>query len=166
MSNNVINSDIYDIMNTTNELQKKFMEDVDSDTLMMSTYGYLNGKLSNILQQAIIMAGQWGNEALPIRAKFDKTILTDAITYDISNINAIPATMNIMLGFIEKELSSFIDTEGKFIIDRETPIQIGDYEFHLDYNLIITKQSLPNAGTFYTARYDMGINNSLSDITT
>ena len=27
MSNNVINSDIYDIMNTTNELQKKFMED-------------------------------------------------------------------------------------------------------------------------------------------
>lgn len=165
MSNNVINSDIYDIMNTTNELQKKFMEDVDSDTLMMSTYGYLNEKLSNILQQAIIMAGQWGNEALPIRAKFDKTILTDAITYDISNINAIPATMNIMLGFIEKELSSFIDTEGKFIIDRETPIQIGDYEFHLDYNLIITKQSLPNAGTFYTARYDMGINNSLSDIT-
>ena len=58
MSNNVINSDIYDIMNTTNELQKKFMEDVDSDTLMMSTYGYLNEKLSNILQQAIIMANQ------------------------------------------------------------------------------------------------------------
>ena len=164
-NNNIINSDIYDIMSTTNELQKKFMEDIDDDTLMMSTYGYLNEKLSNILQQAIIMAGQWGNEAIPIRAKFDKTILTNAITYDISNINAVPATMNIMLGFIEKELSAFIDSEGKFVIDRETPIEIGDYEFHFDYNLIITKQSLANAGTFYTARYDMGNTNSLSDIT-
>ena len=164
-NNNIINTDIYDIMSTTNALQKKFMEDVDDDTLMMSTYGYLNEKLSNILQQSIIMAGQWGNEAIPIRAKFDKTILTNAITYDISNINAVPATMNIMLGFIENELSDFIDSEGKFIIDRETPIEIGDYEFHLDYNLIITKQSLANKRTFYTARYDMGITNSLSDIT-
>lgn len=164
MSNEVITTDIYKIADATNQLQKRFMSDVNEDTLVMGMYGYLNEKLSDNLQRAIIMAGQWGNEAFPIKAKFDKTILTDAITYDISNINAVPAQMNIMLGFIEKELDNQMKND-KFIISKGTPIMIGKFEFHLDYDIIINREKLANKGYIYTTQYNIEHENPLSDIT-
>lgn len=155
--------DIYNISSTVNDIQKKFMEDMSDDTYVMGIYGYLNSIFSNNLQNAIIMAAENGNEAFPIRAKFEKSILTNAITYNIEDINATPARMEVMIGFIEEELNMQM-TNNVFTLDKECKFIIGDFEFHLDYDVIITKDTINNE-TVYAARYDIDRENPLSDIT-
>lgn len=155
--------DIYKISDTVNDIQKKFMEDIPDDTLAMGMYGYMNEIFSNNLQNAIIMASEWGNEAFPIRAKFEKSIITNAITYNIEDINAIPAKMDVMIGFIEKELT-YQMTNNIFTLDKNCKFTIGEFEFHIDYDIVISKDTLNNE-TIYAAMYDIGRINPLSDIT-
>lgn len=163
MSNvNNLLPDIYKISDTVNNIQKKFMDDISEDTLTMSTYGYLNEIMSNTLQNAIIMASEWGNEAFPIRAKFEKSIITNAVSYNIEDINAIPAKMEIMLGFVEKELIEQMNNN-VFILDKNCKFLIGDFEFHLDYDIVITKDEINNESV-YAARYEIDRLNPLSDI--
>lgn len=159
---NIISSDIYDIASMVNKIQKRYMEDISDDTLTMGMYGYMNEIFTNAIQNSIIMSSEWGNEAFPIRAKFEKSIITNAITYGIEDINAIPPRMEIMVGFIEKELNAKMENN-KFILDRLCPIYIGEFEFHLDYDIIIDKSKLNNE-YIYSARYDITNNNPLSDI--
>lgn len=155
--------DIYKVSDTINQIQKKYMEDISEETLTMGIYGYMNEVFSNSLQNTIIMASEWGNEAFPIRAKFEKTILTNAVTYNISDINAIPSKMTVMIGFIERELEEQMKND-TFILDRECDIMIGDYEFHLDYDIIINKTNLNEESKAYSARYDIKRKNPVSDI--
>lgn len=162
-STNTMLPDIYSISSTVNDIQKKFMEDMSDDTYVMGMYGYLNSIFANNLQNAIIMAAEYGNEAFPIRAKFEKSILTNAITYNIQDINAIPARMEVMIGFIQEELDAQM-TNNVFTLDKECKFIIGDFEFHLDYDVIITKDIINNE-TVYAARYDIDRENPLSDIT-
>lgn len=158
-----LGADIYKISELVSNIQKKYMEDIDEDTLTMGIYGYMNEVYSTNLQNNIIMASEWGNEAFPLRAKFEKTILTNAITYNITDINATPAKMTVMIGFIEKELQEKM-INSKYVINRENRIMIGDYEFHLDYDVIITKSTLVDGTTAYSARYDIVKDNPLSNI--
>lgn len=164
MSDPIYTSDIYNISDTINQLQKNFMDDISQDTLAMSMFGYLNDIFSKTWQNTVVMASEWGNEAFPIRAKFEKTILTDAITYNISNINAIPAKIKVMIGFIESELNNVM-TGGKYTIDKNCIFEIGDYQFHLDYDVTISKEILPlTKEVLYTALYDIDNTNLISDI--
>lgn len=158
-------SDIYNISEFVNNVQKKYMEDVSEDTLSMGIFGYLNDINSSAIQNAIITAAEWGNEAIPTRSKFEKTILTNAITYDIKDINAVPAKMQVMMGFIKKEIDELLDEYDKgFTIDKDSPIYVEDYEFHLDYDLFITRTKLPEGGYTYAARYIMDRKNPISTV--
>ena len=99
--------DIYSISETISEIQKKYIEE-DDGTMMLGIYGYLNEVNANTLQNAILVASEYGNEAIPIRSKFERTILTNAITYDIQDINAKPATMKVMIGFVKSSLDEYL----------------------------------------------------------
>lgn len=165
MADTVITSDIYSISESVDTLMKNYMNNVDTDVLVLGMYGYLNENLSKNLQNSILMAAEWANEYLPITAKFDKTILTNAILYDIENINAIPATIDIMVGFVEKDLKSQM-VNGKFTLSKDCKLYIGDYEYHLDYDIIISSEEIAGEGTVYTSMYNMDRTNSLSDIDT
>lgn len=153
--------DIYNISNTVNTIQKKHMKDISEDTLYMGTFGYLNEIHSNAIQNSILMASEWGNEAFPIRCKFEKTVLTNAVTYNVENLNATPAKMHVMIGFIKEELDSNMEKD-IFILDKNCKIKIGEFEYHLDYDIIITKDHLVD--TVYSARYDIKRPNPISDI--
>lgn len=157
------NSDIYDISNLVNDVQKKYMEDVNEETLSMGIYGYMNEIFSKQIQNSIIVASEWGNEAIPTRAKFEKTILTNAINYNVEDINAVPSKMEVMIGFIKNELDDkFIGD--RFIIDKNCEFYIEDFEFHLDYDIIITRTKLNDKEYTYSARYMINRNNPVSDI--
>ena len=158
-----LGTDIYKISELVTDIQKKYIDEVDEDTLTMGMYGYMNEIYSTNLQNSIIMASEWGNEAFPLRAKFEKTILTNAITYNITDINATPAKMTVMIGFVEKELQERM-IKDKYVISKNNKIMIGEYEFHLDYDVIITKSILGDGTTVYSARYDIGRANPLSNI--
>lgn len=156
--------DIYSISETVSQIQKKYIEE-DDTTMMMGIYGYLNEVNANSLQNAILVASEYGNEAIPIRSKFERTILTNAITYDIKDINAIPAKMAVMIGFTKSNLDEYLDTNKEFVLDRYTELNIEGYPFHLDYDVVIRRHKLLNNNIVYTAMYDMSFQNTLSDIT-
>lgn len=156
--------DIYSISETVSQIQKKYIEE-DDTTMMMGIYGYLNEVNANSLQNAILVASEYGNEAIPIRSKFERTILTNAITYDIKDINAVPAKMTVMIGFTKSNLDEYLDSNKEFVLDRYSELNIEGYPFHLDYDVVIRRHKLLNNTIVYTAMYDMSFQNTLSDIT-
>src|SRR5574344_84514 len=164
---NINNSDIYKISSFVNDIQSKYI-DANNDTLHMGIFGYLNEMFSTEIQNSIISMSEYANEAFPIRSKFEKSILTYAMMYNIKNINANPSIMNVLIGFDKNVLDKNLNSENKFILDKSIPIVIGEYEFHLDYNIQIEKIKLLNSSIgeyIYTARYLMDNKNPCSDIT-
>lgn len=173
--------DIYGISDYVNELKKKFTPDVNEDTLMLGIFGYLGENFSDMLQNTIVMTSEFANEAIPIKAKFEKNVIAHALGLEITDITAVPATLDVILTFIEDDIIDFLhayDADGNelgwgedgFIFDKDTEIYIGDYCFQVDYDIQIRKVELPNAGNSpkkfsYTARYLIDIDNPVSNIT-
>lgn len=165
-----LNADIYNVAQYVEEIKKKHIENVDEDTLMMSTFGYIGELFATQMRNNILMSSEWGLEAMPVTARFDKNILTHAIMTDVQNIDAIPAKMSILLGISETELLKNAGQSKYFILDNKTKITIDDFEFHFDYPIRIDiTDSLETASTakkskVYIAKYDMTDPNPLSDV--
>ena len=154
-----ISTDIYDIVGQIDNLKKRFIEDEDETTLALGSFGFIGDTEAKKIQTAVVMSGELGNEMFPTRAKLDKNITTHAIYCNIGDINAIPSHMMLNLAIKESDLDNYMKSN-KFIFDRNCPIYVGDYEFHLDYDLILTRYK---AGTksnwIYNAMYDRSAEN-------
>lgn len=158
----IVSADIYNINAYVNNIMKKHI-DIDEDTQYMGIFGYLNEMHSLLLQNQIAMSAELANEAIPIMAKYDKNIITHAAYMGVADINATPAYMNALVMFVEDEIIENM-SGGKFVHDVEVPIYFGDFEFHTEYDIIITQSTLANNETVYTARYDMTIPNPISNV--
>lgn len=154
------NASIYDLNSFIENIKSKYVEE-DDLTLSMGIYGYLGDINSTMLQNSIIMASEFANEAIPTKAKYNKNIIAHALNLGIKNINAVPAEMDVCIVIPENnlELNLF---DNKFTWDREIPIYMGEYEMHPEYDIIITKVILTNGEYVYTARYDTTNNNPIS----
>lgn len=187
MSNNIdkskaITTDIYGINSYVNEIKKQFTPGVNEDTLLLGIFGYYGQVFSDLIQNTVVMASEFSNESIPTKAKFEKNIISHALGLGINDINAVPSTFDILLTFVEDDIekwySSIKYTDKKeldgeefpweFTFDKDIPIYIGEYEFHADYDIIIRKIKLTNAGKkskfTYTAKYLIDIDNPVSDI--
>ena len=164
-----INTDIYNISDNMNNLLKRYIEDEDETTLSMGIFGFVSDTESKKIQIATIMAGQLGNEMFPTRAKLTKNVLTHAVYHNIEGINAKPAQLTITLCIKMKDLEEYI-VDNHFYLEADCPIFLEKYEFHLDYDVMITRKKVTN-GWSYSAQYvvydenDEKIINRLSDIT-
>lgn len=169
-----INSDIYDILSSVNNLKKSYVEDEDENTLATGIFGFISDTEAKKIQTSVILTGELGNEMFPTRAKLTKNIITHAIYSNIENIEAVPARMTVNLGIPVNDFDTYAIND-IFTIDRESPITIGDYEFHTDYDIKIKripngiKSGSDSTNTLYaySAQYDItdeNVNN-LSNIT-
>ena len=156
-------SDIYDLVDTVKDLEDRYIDTEDSETLAVGIYGYLASISATLLQNSAITTGELGNELFPARAKFERNVINHAIIQNIETINAVPATIKGIFGIFEEDLDKYMVND-KFIIDKEIPFSIQDFEYHLEYNVIVQRKLLPNAKYGYTALYDMGRKNNLSSI--
>ena len=160
MAKSVVNSDIYNLAGLVNDVKKQFITDADDETLSVGIYGAITAIESKRLQSQAIMTGEECNESFPTRARLERSVITHAVMYNIEDINAAPAHMNIRLGLRRIDIEQYMK-DNVFVIDRECPIYVGDYEFHLDYDVIIRKISLKNTDNIndtemvYTAYYNM-----------
>lgn len=157
-------SDVYDLVETVKDLEDRYVDTEDSDTLAVGIYGYLASIGATLLQNSAITTGELGNELFPARAKFERNVINHAIIQNIQTINAVPATIKGIFGIYEEDLEKYM-TNDKFIIDKEIPFSIQDFEYHLEYNIIVKRTLLPNAQYAYSAQYDIGRKNNLSNIT-
>lgn len=158
-----LNNDIYDITETVQDLQQRYIDEETEDTLSVGIYGYMADIQSLMLQNAIITTGELGNELFPARAKFEKNVIAHSIIQNIEYINAVPATIKAILGIFEEDLEKYM-VKNTFTLDKDITFPVDTYPFHLEYDIIITKNDLPNGEYSYTARYDMSRKNPLSEI--
>ena len=168
--NKKLTTDLYEIADYVGEIQADNMDGVSSDTLMLGIFGYMREVFSQTIQNTIIMASEFANEGIATKAKFEKNIIAHALGLGITNINAVPAQIEVYLTFIEDEIINALGGgSGDFIFDRDNQIFFNDLEFHPDYDIIIRRVRLSNGDFTYTAMYDMqgdGIyENPISDIT-
>lgn len=170
-SSKILNSDIYDITAFVDDIKKKNIDGVDNskDTLMVGMYGYLGYQFASLLQNAIVTASELSNEAIPTRAKFDRNVITHALSLGVKKVAATAANMKVIIMFPEKALRhNMID--GKFIFRADTPLRFDEFEFHTDYDIEINyiKLNDVNNGSdrdyVYTAKYIMDYRNPISDI--
>ena len=136
-----ISNDIYDIVESVNNLQKRYIEDENEATLALGLYGFLADTESKKIQTSVIMTGKMGNEMFPARAQLTKNVLTHAIYNNIPDINAVPAQIMFNMGIKVKDIDLYA-VNNKFTVDCEAPIFIGSYEFHFDYDIIITRSQI------------------------
>ena len=159
-----LTSDIYEISQFVEDLKAQHIE-ADSNTLSMGMLGYMGDLFSHEIQNGIIVSSEWGNEVFVTRSKYERNIITHALTAKVQDINATPAKMEILFGISESEMLSNM-TDDIMYVDANTPIYFKDYEFHLDYDIKITRNtSITTGENIYVALYDMSKSNRISDIT-
>lgn len=169
--------DIYGINDYVNEIKKQFTPDVHEDTLMLGIFGYTGQIFSDELQNSIVMASEFSNESIATKAKFEKNVIAHALGLGITDINAKPAQLDIIMAFLEEDIIQWAkarDGDGnekpwEFTFDKDTEIYLGDYCFHCDYDIMIRKVLLENSGEknkfTYTAKYLIDEDNPISDVT-
>ena len=140
----VLSSDIYDISAFIDQIRKQNIESADETSSMVGIFGYLNEIFSNSIQNALIVASQTSNEAMPTRAKFIKNVVAHAMSLGITDIYAKPASMVMMfylpISYVEQNFVVYNELgSSKFIIDKNIPINIEGFEYHFDYDILLTK---------------------------
>ena len=166
-TNTMLTTDIYDIEAYVDAIKAKYI-DIPEDTLTMGIYGYLSEIMSNAIENTTIMAARYANESAPTRAKFERNVLSHALSLGINSIRAVPAVMQVFLCFPEKLLINNM-RNNRFVFDRNFDIFIGDNDnfiYHTDYDIIIHRNLLPSGKFVYTAMYDFDTKekNETSDI--
>lgn len=156
-------TDIYECNSFIDEIKKKHI-DMDDEPLQMGIFGYFGEVQANILQNSAQTASENSLEALPTKAQFGRNVLTHAYSLGLS-AEATPAVMKVVVYLPEDRLEKNLDYTGRFTLDSNFKIMVGEFEFHLDYDIIIRRVTLPNKDTVYTALYDMSRSNPLSDLT-
>ena len=158
---NQLSSDIYEVSGFLDQIRKDNIPDLDETAAMVGIFGYMNEMFSQTLQNTLIVTAETSNEAIPTRAKFTKNVINHAMNLSINNIYAKPAVMTLMfylpIEFIENNFTEYNAVSGraKFILDRNVPIFVGGFEYHFDYDVIITRIKNPQGVYVYTAMYDL-----------
>ena len=160
----LISSDIFKSMEFVNNLQHKFYDVEDQTTLAVGTFGAEAELFGRTLQNAVRIASELSNEAIPVKAKFDKNVIAHAYSLGLNDLDAHPAYMPVQLIIPKAQVDEKMIAD-KFIWDCNIPINIENFEFHTDYDIILTRNKIGANKFVYTALYDMSIPNPVSDIT-
>ena len=117
-SDKKLTTDLYEIADYVGEIQTENMDGVSQDTLMLGIFGYMRETFSQMIQNSIIMASEFANEGIATKAKFEKNVIAHALGLGITNINAVPAQIEVYLTFIEDEIINALGGgSGDFIYD-------------------------------------------------
>lgn len=158
---NVLSTDIYEISEFLDQARENNIPDLDNTNSIVGIFGYMNEMFSQTLQNALVVVSENTNETIPTRAKFTKNIISHAMNLGITDICATPAVMTMMIylpiSYIEANFTEVDQTTGKakFILSKECPINVGNHEFHLDYDIIFTRVKNNQKKYVYTAIYDL-----------
>lgn len=160
-------TDPYQLRELIDEKKRDLIPEEDDETLELGMYGVMSSIASNMIAMTVKTAATKANEVFPTRAKFKSSIITHSATNGI-NIMSTPANIDVLLCFNKEEIEYLFSKNERdldpVIIDSEAKFLIGEYEYHLDYPLLIYKKVLNNKKVVYTAQYDMSITNPTSTI--
>lgn len=153
----IYNSDIYNMRQVIDNTKNQFIEEEDASVLEASTYGFVSAQLAKLSASVIKIAAENSSEVFYHKARIPSNIISHAISLNISDLNATPAVMNILFCITEDDLNLLFEEQNSdtVVLDNNQKIYIGDYEYHFDYPILISKKILLNNKSSYSARYDM-----------
>lgn len=164
-----LSTDIYKIAEYVDSIKKRYI-DIPEDTLALGVFGYLSAIFSNLIENTTTQAAEYANEAVPIKAKFERNVISHALSLGINKIFATPAEMDVLIGLPEDIIVANMHRFGsnnKFVLDKEMVFTMGDdqsYPYHIDYDIVLRRDKLPNGQWVYNARYDIDGKNELVDL--
>ena len=91
-------------------------------------------------------------------------MLFRSLALGIEKLNAQPAVVELMLSFPEDIIIANM-VNNRITLDKDMQLFINGYEYHLDYDVVITRTKLLNGEYVYTAQYDIKRKNPISNIT-
>ena len=159
-------TDIYEVASFVNDIKKNYIENVNEDTLYLSTFGFMGAAFQEEITNAVRVTAENANEPFPTKAKYDTNVYCHAINCDIIDLEAVPASFQCRLGFLETELLKTM-SDNTFIIDRHSSFFVENIEFHLEYDVILRRTVISTGGNeevIYTAQYDFSHENKLSKL--
>ena len=174
-----LSTDIYEISDFIDSIRRDNIPDVDDTASILGIFGWANEIFSQTLQNTLIAISETSNETIATRAKFSKNVISHALNLGINKIMATPAVMTLMIYLPESQVEENFeyDSNGNatFTFDKNIPIYVDKYEYHVDYDIIIKRTPIPGDDKkyVYSAMYDLfedgttvvKQNNPISDIT-
>ena len=160
----VLSTDIYRIAEYVDSIKAKYV-DIPEDTLALGVFGYFGSVFSNLIENTTIQAAEYANEAIPTKAKFERNVISHALALGINKIMATPAEVQVNL-MLPEEVILHNMTNNKIIIDKEFAFNIGEdkqYPYHLDYDIVLRRDKLPNGNYVYNAKYDIDGKNEMAE---
>ena len=161
----VLSQDIFLVTDWLEKLKAKYIN-IPEDTLYLGVYGWLSSVFGNLIQNTASMVSEYAMEAIPTRAKYERNVISHALALGISKINATPAQIPVQLMFPEENLVRSMK-DNKVTLDKNFTFRIGEraeYPYHLDYDIIVRRNVLPNGKIVYTAMYDLDGKNPLAEL--
>ena len=171
MAEIALSSDVYQTKEALHDLWLNFIDDEDEEVLELGLYGWLSSVLAKETSSVIRISAEMSNEMFPHKARLESSIIAHAIMQNITDIFAKPANMPCLLCIKEDDLQKIFedqytkDNTNTCVIDNKCKFLVGEYEYHLDYPIIVSRTTISNFKTVYTARYDISDKNTLSYIT-
>lgn len=166
-SNNKLYSNIYDIQQFwLTKIAPKYFDMGSLDLHRAGLFGYTNEVMSTVTEDIANANAVLLNEIFPTKANLPEIILNYCSQYQITDIDAIPATIPLVIGIEQKSLleNSTVSADNlEFIIDKDSQIVVDDtYVFMIDYDIKIVSKFV-NDNYVHTAQYIMDTRNPLAD---
>lgn len=169
------NKDVY-VRNYTNNFDiKEFIStamipkafpNIPLNKLNLGFTGIVSELISQGIEDAAGTAALMMNEAFITKAILPQSIYADASLYNIGYSFAIPSRCNFALELWIPDILQYAEKVNntntvRYVLDKDTCITLGDYAYHLDYNIIIDSFMI-SGKRVYSVYYDMSEPNAIS----
>lgn len=160
-------SSVYSVKDfSLNTIAPKFFDIDEINTMNVGLMGYVTDLTSTVTEDTFNAISTHIREIFPNLAQMPETLYNHASMLDVEDLFAVPAKMGIILFVNEQDIIlNGVENNGRllFTLDSQLTINIGDKQFMLDYDVIISAKPF---GTDYnfTASYDFNFQASVSNI--
>ena len=161
-------SSIYNIKDfARNYVMPKYFDVDDVNDLNVGLLGMTTELISSGFEDNFNTVSMYLKELFPNTATMSETIYTYASLFQISELFATPASMDIILMVKESDILNLGTNNGssrEFVVDCDTIIDVQGIQYMLDYDIIIrAKRYLDDY--IFTSTYDFEYKNSLNPST-
>lgn len=161
-------SSIYTIKDfARNHVMPKYFDVNDINDLNVGLLGMTTELISSGLEDNFNTVSMYIKELFPNTATMSETIYTYASLFQISELFANPASMDIILMIKEADVLNLGTNDGnthEFVVDCDTIIDVQGIQYMLDYDIKIRARRYLNDYIF-TSVYDFEYRNSLNPST-
>lgn len=151
-----------------NEIAPKYFDLDNINQLNIGLLGYVTELIANTTEDSFNATSTFIKEIFPNKAIIPETIYNYAALFQIDNLFATAANMNMVLFVAESDIIKYGEYKDssfyQFVLDSNLVVNVEGKQFMLDYDILIDCKPYKD-DYIYTASYNLDHKNTISDIT-